>query len=377
MPSRPSRKPASARTAAVKPAVKPTASAAADELLRQLSNAVAVSGDEGAVRRLILEAIQGHVDDVKVDALGNVLAVKRGTGRDGRVLVAAHMDEVGFMITGFESDGSLRFEIVGGLDDRNLLGKPVLVGPQRLPGVMGAVPIHLVPADRRNTLVKASQMRIDIGADSEAAAKQLVKLGDRAAFAAEFMALGPSFCGKALDDRLGCTTLVELLRGRRYTFDLHAAFTVQEEVGLRGAKVAAFAVDPQCAFVLDCTPAYDLPPSDEEKENAQYNTRLGLGPAVYIADHGTISDQRLVTHLRRTAEQAGLPHQWRQPGGGGTDAGAIHLAREGIPSVSVSVPGRYLHTPLALVRADDWRNTLRLMQAALETWTPGILRRKG
>jgi putative aminopeptidase FrvX len=370
MPTRPPRKPASVRRAAAAAPAAP-----ADDLLRRLSNAVAVSGDEGAVRRLILEAIQDHVDEIKVDALGNVLALKRGRGRGGRVLVAAHMDEVGFMITGFDSDGALRFELVGSPEERVLPGKPVLVGAQRLPGVIGAVPIHLVPADRRKTLLKVSQMRIDIGADSDAAARRLVKLGDRATFATEFTAMGPSIAGKALDDRLGCATLVELLGGRPYPFDLHAAFTVQEEVGVRGARVAAFAVDPQCAFVLDCTPAYDLPPSDEERENTQYNSRLGHGPAIYVADKATISDQRLVAHLQRTAQQAGLPYQWRQPGGGGTDAGAIHLAREGIPSVSVSVPGRYLHAPLSLARVDDWHATLQLMRAALQSWTPGVLRR--
>ena len=269
MPAKPSRKPA-AKTAP--PGKKPVTNAVGlktpaggspaqpaapgvEDLLRQLSNAVAISGDEGAVRRLILEAIQGSADDVKIDALGNVLAVKKGTGRGERLLVAAHMDEVGFMITGIDSDGSLRFEIVGGIDERVLLGKQVLVGAKRLPGVIGAVPVHLVSAEQRTAVFKAARMRIDIGADSEAAAKKLVRVGDRAGFASEFAAVGPSFRGKALDDRLGCATLVELLRGPAYSFDLHAAFTVQEEVGLRGAHVAAFAVDPQAAFVLDCTPA--------------------------------------------------------------------------------------------------------------------------
>jgi endoglucanase len=252
----------------------------------------------------------------------------------------------------------------------------VVVGPKRLPGIIGAVPIHLVPAEQRSTVIKAARMRIDIGADSEAAAKKLVKPGDRAGFATEFAVAGPSFRGKALDDRLGCAVLVELLRGPAYGFELHAAFTVQEEVGLRGAKVAAFAANPQAAFVLDCTPANDLPHSDDEKENTQYNTRLGLGPAIYVADRATISDQRLVAHLQRTAQAAGLPYQLRQPGGGGTDAGAIHLSREGVPSVSLSVPGRYLHTPVSMTRADDWRHAIALMRAAFRAWTPAVLKRK-
>ncbi|HLE27883.1 MAG TPA: M42 family metallopeptidase [Anaerolineales bacterium] len=343
-------------------------------MLRELCNASGVSGDEGAVRQIILDALRGHVDAVRVDVLGNVLAVKKGTGRGERVLVAAHMDEVGFMVSGHDSDGSLRFEIVGGIDERLMIGKAVLIGSQRLPGVIGAAPVHLLNSDRRNAVVKATQLRIDVGVESQEAAKKLVKAGDRGVFATDFAALGPSLLGKALDDRLGCTTLIELLRGGPYGFDLHAAFTVQEEVGLRGAKVAGYAVDPVCAFVLDCTPAYDLPDSNA-RENTQYNTRLGAGPAIYVFDQRTISDERLINYLKQIAEDAGIPYQLRQPGRGGTDAGAIHLSREGVPSVSVSVPGRYLHSPAAVVRAEDWRNTVRLMKRALENWTPKVLRR--
>lgn len=384
-PRRPALRHAKAKTLArdarpqVQPAVRPPRATAGElELLRELSNALAVSGDEGAVRRILLDALRAHVDEVKVDALGNVLAVKRSR-RNGkraeRVLVAAHMDEVGFMVTGHDADGSLRFGLVGSIDERVLLGKPVIVGSERRPGVIGAAAVHLLSADKRTAVVKAAQMRVDLGADSAEAAKRLVKVGDRGSFAAEFAALGPSLRGKALDNRLGCATLVELLRApAAYSFDLHAAFTVQEEVGLRGARVAGYAVDPACAFVLDCTPARDLPDSGG-RENTQYNARLGCGPAIYISDKGTISNDRLVRHLQRTAEAAGLPYQFRQPGAGGTDAGAIHLARGGVPSVSVSTPGRYLHTPAALARAEDWRNTVKLMRLALEQWTPQVLKR--
>lgn len=346
-------------------------------LLRELSNAVAVSGDEGAVRKLVLEAIREHVDEVKVDALGNVLAVKkaRNGGARDRLLVAAHMDEVGLMITDIESDGALRFETVGGIADNVLLGKAVLVGAKRLPGLIGAAPVHLLSDDRRGSVIKSNQMRIELGLMSGEAVKKLVKIGDRAAFATEFIEVGPSLRGKALDDRLGCATLIELLRGPAYAFELHAAFTVQEEVGLRGARVAGYAANPACAFVLDCTPAYDLPHAQADKENAQYNARLGFGPAIYVADRATISDDRLVRYLRQTADSGGLPYQVRQPGGGGTDAGAIHLVRGGVPSVSISVPGRYLHSPAALVRADDWRTSIRLLRRALENWTPKVLKR--
>ena len=356
---------------------KPAWATADVALARDLSNALAVSGDEGAVRRLVLDAIRPLVDEARVDALGNVLAVKRaapGTRNAPRVLLATHMDEVGFMIVDHDSDGSLRFEVVGGISERVLLGQPVLVGAKRLPGIIGATPVHLLSADRQSSVVKTAQMRIDVGASSQADARRLAPVGDRAGFATEFAQLDGALRGKALDDRLSCATLIGLLRAGPYPVELHAAFTVQEEVGLRGARVAGYAVDPVAAIALDCTPAQDLP-SSRDHENTQYNCRLGLGPVIYVADGRTLSDRRLVNYLSRSAEAAGLPYQLRQPGGGGTDAGAIQKARAGVPVVSLSVPARYLHTPASLVRLDDWENTLRLAQLALQNFSLAVLKR--
>jgi len=362
-------------------APRPAPSATPDlELLRTLSNAAAVSGDEGAVRKLVLEAIRPHVDEVKVDALGNVLAVQHAArGRSApRLLLAAHMDEVGFMIVDHDSDGSLRFEVVGGVSERVLLGKPVLVGPRRLPGVIGAAPVHLLGGDRLETVMRPAQMRIDIGAPNQEAARRQVTLGERATFATEFAVLGSgavgALRGKALDDRLGCTSLIGLLRAGPYPVELHAAFTVQEEVGLRGARVAGYAVEPQAAIALDVTPSNDLPDS-RGRENTQYNARLGQGPVIYLADARTLSDRRLVDYVRRLAEDAHLPYQIRQPGGGGTDAGAIQLTRAGVPVVSVSVPARYLHTPAALARREDWENTFRLLLLGLQHYEARVLKR--
>ena len=346
------------------------------DLLRALSIAAAVSGDEGAVRKLVLEAIGPHVDEVKVDALGNVLAVKHAArGRTApRLLLAAHMDEVGFMIVDHDTDGSLRFEVVGGVSERVLLGKAVIVGPRRLPGVIGAAPMHLLGGERLEAVVRLGQMRIDVGAGNQEAARRQVALGERATFATEFAVLEGALRGKALDDRLGCASLIGLLRGGPYPVELHAAFTVQEEVGLRGARVAGYAVEPQAAIALDCTPANDLPDS-RGRENTQYNARLGQGPVIYLADARTISDRRLVDYLRRLAEDAKLPYQVRQPGGGGTDAGAIQQTRAGVPVVSVSVPARYLHGPAALARREDWENSFRLLALALERYDARVLKR--
>ncbi len=345
------------------------------DLLGALSNAVAVSGDEGPVRRLVLDAIRPHADEVRVDALGNVLAVKRAAGKPvARVLVAAHMDEVGLMVVDHDADGGLRFEVVGSVAERVLVGKPVLLGARRLPGVIGAVPIHLLTAERRTALVKTGQMRIDIGASTQEAARRQVPVGERAGFATEFAVLAGAVRGKALDNRLGCANLVALLRAGPYPVELHAAFTVQEEVGLRGAGVVAHAVAPDAAIALDCTPAADLPHSQPERENVLYNARLGQGPVIYVADSRTIHDRRLVDALRRAAEAAGLPYQLRQPGAGSTDAAAIQQTGAGVPVVSLSVPGRYLHTPASLARLADWENTLRLAYTVLKTFTARILK---
>ena len=335
-------------------------------LLERLTNAVAVSGDEGAVRRIVLEQVRPLADEVRVDNLGNVLAVKRGTAPHRlRVMIAAHMDEIGFMLTHDDGKGLFRFGKVGGIDTRNILGKAVWVGPERIPGVIGMTPIHLTTPESRKRVPNLDALRIDVGPEN--AGK--VKPGMRATFATEFQRLGASIRAKALDDRFGVATLIELMRHAPENIDLLAAFTVQEEVGLRGAQVAAFALEPDIAFVLDCTPALDMP-HPEGEPNTRYNTRLGNGPAVYTADRATISDPRLIRHLVETAEAEDIPYQFRQAGGGGTDAGAIHKQRGGIPSVSVSTPGRYLHTPASIARIDDWKHTFYLVLAALRRLTP-------
>lgn len=339
------------------------------ELLERLCNAMSVSGDEGEVRQIVLEEIKPIVDDVKVDALGNVLATKRGQGENRvRVMLAAHMDEIGFMIVD-DKDKLFQFERVGGIDERQLPGKAVLVGKEHLPGVIGAKPIHLTTEKERKSKVELSSMRIDLGPGIG----DKVKPGDRATFATRFQLLGPSIRAKALDDRFGIATLIELLKHAPDNIDLLAAFTVQEEVGLRGARVAAYHFNPDMAIAIDSTPAYDLPHWEENFGNDHYNTKLDEGPAIYVMDRATIADRRLVNLLEVTAQEKGIPYQLRQPGGGGTDAGAIHKVRSGIPSISVSVPARYAHTAASIARVSDWENTVKLLYATLSKVTPDLL----
>lgn len=328
--------------------------------LARLTDALAVSGDEQEVRAMVLEEVKDLADEVKVDALGNVLVTKRGKKPNClRVMVAAHMDEVGFMLTKDDGKSGFEFEVIGGIDPRQLVGKPVIVGREHVRGVIGAKAIHLTTPEERRQTLRVDQLRVDFGLAADG-----VKTGDRGTFAATLQVLGPSLRAKALDDRLGVYNLLQLLKHAPDNIDLLAAFTVQEELGLRGARVAAYSFNPQIGIAMDSTPAHDMPAYDGE-ENTRYNTRLGAGPAIYLMDGSTIGDRRLLSWLQSSAEAEGIPWQYRQPGGGGTDAGAIHKTRSGVPSVSVSVPQRYLHSASGLVRIEDEINTLRLMHAAL------------
>jgi tetrahedral aminopeptidase len=342
-------------------------------MLRELCEAVGVSGVEDEVRNLIIRTIRDQVDDLHIDSMGSVLAIKRGTGEVPlRVMAAAHMDEVGMMITGFDSDGMIRFTNVGGLDARILPGTRVLVGPDKVPGIVSWVPIHL---NKTEDTIPIDRLRIDIGVSSREAAQSAAKLGDRIAFNSPFVELGPTVRAKAFDDRAGCASLIDLIQGDPFPFDLHVAFTVQEEVGLRGAKVAAQRIQPDLAFVLETTACHDLPQDPGEPDQTTI-TRLGAGPAITVMDNSMISDPRLVRHLVAVAERENIPHQFRSPQhAGGTDAGAIHRTGAGVPSVVVANPCRYIHAPYSIMNLSDFENQSRLLRAAWMALTPAVLER--
>jgi len=337
------------------------------KLLEKLCNSVAISGDEGEVRKIVLEEIKSYADDIKIDALGNVLATRHGRGRNRvRVMIDAHMDEVGFYIVAEDGDGIYRFETVGGINVKYLVGKQVLVGKSRTPGVIGAKPVHLMDADEAYQRVPLESMRIDLGLGGKA------QVGDRAGFATKFKRVGPSILAKSIDDRIGVATVIELIKHSPPNIDLCAAFSVQEEIGLRGAKVAAQYFSPDMAIAIDATPAHDVPRYDGS-ENTSYNTKLGAGPAIYIADRSTLHDPRLVQFLCDIGNSLKIPWQLRQPGGGRNDSSAIQNVLVGIPTVSVSVPHRYTHSPLSIARVNDWKNTLHLLHTALKKIRPGLI----
>ncbi len=340
------------------------------DLLAELSNTVSVSGNETAIRDVIYSHIKDHVTDVSVDTMGNLFVTKKGTGAsDLNVMATAHMDEVGVMIVAVEGNGTLRFTNVGGLDPRIMIGTPMVVGKTNQLGVINAVPVHLQGSNRKAT-IGMSSLRIDIGASSKEAAGGKVKPGDYGTFAMEFADLGPAVRGKALDNRIGCFNLIQLILGDAFPFDLQCAFTVQEEVGLRGAKIAAWALDPDVALVLEATPANDLPVSDPDAENIHYNTKLAHGPALSLADATTLFNHKLAKHFADIGTENAIPHQFRQPGGGGNDAGIIQKSRGGVPVLTISVPARYIHSPAAIISKSDVENTINLATAGLRALTP-------
>lgn len=340
--------------------------------LEQLSNASGVSGNEEAVRELILDRIKPHIDEYKIDALGNLIAIKHArrsrTRRALRVMLDAHMDEVGLLIVQADKDGYLRFKKVGSIDDRVLLSKVVQIGKDRVPGVIGYKPVHLLKADERARIPEVDTLTIDIGCKTDGEALGAVKTGDFATFATTFEEFGEGLVkGKALDDRAGCAALVELLDDK-YPFDVYAAFTVQEEIGLRGARAAAYFIEPDIAFAIETTVCDDSPKERDESPT----TRLGHGPAISVMDRSHIADKRLLNLLFDTARAEGIPYQIKQPLIGSTDAGRIHLSRGGVPSVSIATPARYIHSPAAVMSLSDYENKVDLLRHALPKLSHGL-----
>lgn len=349
------------------------------EFLQELSEAIGVSGHEDNVRRIILRALDGAAQDIRIDSVGTVTAFLPGKGKDvakrPRVMLDAHMDEVGFMVTGIDDNGLLRFQPVGGIDDRIIPGMRVKIGDGALPGVVLWTPIH---KNREQAVVKVANLRIDIGASSKEEAGAAVKRGDRIAFSSEYREIGSSIIrGKSFDDRAGCSVLLDVLRAGPYPCDVVAAFTVQEEIGLRGAKVAARYLKPEVALAIECTTAHDLPdPLDDPDDPREINpaTRLGGGPVLTFMDRSMVADPRLLRYLQQLADVYGIPYALKTMLGGGTDAGGIHTANTGIPSAVISIPGRYIHAPHAYIHRDDYANTVKLTQAALENLNRDVLK---
>ncbi len=304
------------------------------ELLKQLCSLDGTSGDEGTVREFVISQIKDYCE-YKVDNLGNIIAFKKGKNAPAKkVLIDAHLDEVGLIITHIENDGFLRFKTVGGIDTAALMLRRVLINGKTL-GVIGGKPVHLCEGDERKKLPDADSLYIDIGASSDKEAEELVAVGDCAVMCSDFTVTGDKILTKALDDRVGCLVLIDLLK-QDAEYDFYASFSVQEEVGLRGAGVVAFAVEPDAAIVIDGTTAADVSGVADSKKVC----RQGKGAVVSFMDGATSYDREYYN----AALSSGILSQSKCAVAGGNNAGAIHLSRGGVRTLALSVPCRYIHT---------------------------------
>lgn len=324
------------------------------ELIKQLVETFGPSGNEEVIRAKIADMIKPYVDEVSVDRLGNLIAKKHGKADGKKIMLAAHMDEIGVVITHIDDNGFLRFGTVGGLS-------PFILTGQRVQFKNGTVGVfgHEKLDDIKD--LKADKMYIDIGQPSKEEAAERVSIGDFGSIYREMTDLGSCVTAKSLDDRIGCAVLLEAAKRLAETNnEIYYVFTVQEEVGARGAKVAAFALKPDVGIAVDVTATGDTP------EAHRMEVKLGKGAAIKVKDRSLVAHPQVKQMLVELAEEKGIPYQMEVLEFGGTDAGSIHLTGSGIPSGVVSIPCRYVHTPSEIVSMEDVEACVRLVCAAME-----------
>lgn len=323
------------------------------DTIQTLVEIAAPSGYESPVRQKIQELVQPLVDETRVDALGNLLAVRRNPGK-AKMMIVAHMDEIGLMATHIDSNGFVRFIPLGGVYPMHCVGGRV----RFLNGVQGVIGSEV--SRSWYDVPPLEKMFVDVGAVNRDECP--VKIGDVAAFERPFLDLGKRMVSKAMDDRVGVAVLIETLRRLKDSvFEVYAVFSVQEEVGLRGATTAAFGVEPDIGIAIDVTDTGDTPNGNKMVVG------LGKGPAIKIRDSALLCDPRLIRWMVKTAEAAGIPYQREILTAGGTDAGAVQLSRSGVPSGAISIPCRYIHAPSEMVDYDDVENAVQLLKKLMET----------
>lgn len=320
-------------------------------LLKRLTQTYGPSGAEGEITQLIADIIQPYCDTLTIDKLGNLIAVRKGSEK--KIMIAAHVDEIGIMITHINENGFLRFTTVGGVHVQELPHRRVQFKNSRI-GVISVEKLDK-PSD-----LKLSRLYIDIGATSREEAEKVLRIGDSAVFTGDFVQLGTRILSKALDDRVGCFVAIEALKRVQSNHELSFVFTVQEEVGLRGAQTAAFALDPDVAIAVDVTLTGDTPKAHPMEVN------LGHGVAIKVIDHSMITPPQVKQWMSKTAETYQIPYQWEVLEFGGTDSGAIHLTKGGIPSGVLSIPTRYVHSPSEMIDRNDVEAAVNLLVALLE-----------
>ncbi len=332
--------------------------------LKELCLLNGVSGEEDEVRWYLANQARKAAPSVRVrtDAIGNLIVFKKGKKSTGnRLMLAAHMDEVGIIVTRITEDGFLKFDFVGGVDRRVAIGKPVVIGEKKVPGVIGLKAVHLVSREERKKAPKTESLYIDIGAKDKESAEQLVELGDYGAFVCQPEEFGDGlFKARAIDDRVGCAIMLKLLE-EDLPLDVTFAFTAQEEVGTRGAFGAAFSVTPEIALVLETTTAAGLPGVESHRRVCA----PGKGPVISYMDGSTIYDRELFETLRRLCEENGIPWQTKEYIAGGNDARTIQRTKAGVRVAALSAATRYLHAPASVGSVADFENMLRLTRLFL------------
>ena len=330
-------------------------------LIEKFCNIDAPSGAEEAMRRTIIEEIAPFCE-YKTDALGSIIAFKKGKNRSSKkVMLDAHMDEVGVMLTGITDEGFLSFTTVGGIEETALVGSRVKING--LTGVIALTPVHLLTASQREKKVSTDELYIDIGAKGRDDAQKYVSIGDMGAFENSFRQMGDVIKSKALDNRIGCALLVDIIK-QETEYDMYFTFTVQEEVGLRGAAAAAFSVAPDYAIILEGTTAADLPCVSAPNTVCC----VGDGPAISFMDRATLYDREMYEEAFKTAEDMGIACQSKSLASGGNNAGTIQKSGNGVSCLAVNVPVRYLHSPSCMANINDIKNAGALAKAIAEKY---------
>lgn len=350
-----------------------------EEILADLVRASGVSGFEGGVSEVIVRELESYADELRVDKFGNVVARKGDKNSGLKVMLAAHMDEIGFIVRFVEKSGFLRFAPMGTWSQQVLPAHRVIVHTNSkgsIPGVIGARPPHLMTEEEKKKSLDFGQLFIDVGANSDEAARSLgVEVGDPVTIDREMkvMSDGKTATGKALDDRVGCAVMIDVFReiGSELDFATYAVATTQEEIGLRGATVSAFDIYPDLAIIVDVTCAMDVPGVEE----SEYETKLGAGPSIVLSEasptYTYVAHPKVRKLLIDTAREEKIPYQLDVSQSGLSDAAVVSLARGGVPIGMVYVPCRYLHSPVELVNLEDAKNTSKLIKACLRRIQPG------
>lgn len=330
--------------------------------LKELCLLNGISGDESCVREYIIEKIRDKCD-YSVDNLGNITAFRKGKKTpEKKLMIAAHMDEVGLIVTSVRSDGTLTFETVGGIDSAVIIGKRVKIGKNGLSGVVGSKAIHKLSAEEREKAPKISDLYIDFGAADKAEAEKYVSVGECVYFDSEFMEFGNNrIKSKAIDDRAGCALMLRLIE-EEPEYDTFFVFNVQEEIGLRGSTVSAFSLQPDIAIVLEATTAADIDGADGAAKVCTING----GPVVSFMDRSTMYDKELYKTAFETAKENGIKCQTKSMIAGGNDSGAIHISGKGVRTIAVSLPCRYLHSPSCVISKQDFDDAYRLVKLMMK-----------